>query len=428
MARKVFVITCISLFICLNFISFTYASANETLYTPAESALITEKAKVLNIISDVSKEDYESQKFEDLKQVVEIEILTGEYKGQILTVDNQLNNHIYYDIILEKGDRVTVAIGETASGDTLPDIYISGFERDHYELYILIIFIFLLIIIGGFKGIKAVLSLVISIFLILFFMLPFILKGYSPILLSVITAVIVATLTLFIIAGINIKSASAIIGTATGVITAGIIAYIIGGLANLTGLSNHEASMLMYVPQDISFDYRGILFAGIIIGTLGAVMDIAMSIASAMHEIREIEPDISTRDLITAGINIGRDVMGTMTNTLILAYTGTSIPLMLIFIAYDFPLVEILNMDQIATEIIRSIAGSIGLVLAIPFTAMTCGLIINRSATKKRHERIRKLKEEYHDDLREMFEKEKRDSESIDNHNQENDTSHQKTT
>lgn len=434
MGKKVFVIAFIVLFTCLNFISFVHATTDENSYAPAENTLITEKAKVLDIISDVSKDDYENQSFEDLKQVVEIEILTGEYKGQILTVDNQLNNHIYYDILLEKGDRVTVAIGEAASDDTLPNIYISGFERDRYELYILIIFIFLLIVIGGFKGVKAVLSLLISIFLILFFMLPFILKGYSPILLSVITAIIVATLTLFIIAGINIKSASAIIGTATGVVAAGIIAYVIGGLANLTGLSNHEASMLMYLPQDISFDYRGILFAGIIIGTLGAVMDIAMSIASAMHEIREIEPDISTRDLITAGINIGRDVMGTMTNTLILAYTGTSIPLMLIFIAYDFPLVEILNMDQIATEIIRSIAGSIGLVLAIPFTAMTCGVIINHSATKKRHERVRRLKEEYQDDLKEMFEKEKRGglSNEISDHsnidNQEENTDNQITT
>lgn len=394
-------------FIILSFLSFSNAASTEI---TSENTLVTEKAKVINIITDISEEDFNSHKFEDLKQVVEIEILTGDYKGQIVTVENDLNNHIYYDILLEKGDRITVAVEKSANDNELPEIYISGFERDRYELYILLIFLFFLILIGGLKGIKAIVALGLSILIILFFMLPLILRGYSPIALSIVTAIMVTALTLFIIAGINIKSASAIIGTGTGVIAAGLIAYIIGSLSHLTGLSSHEASMLLYIPQGISFDFKGILFAGIIIGTLGAVMDIAMSIASSMYEIREIEPDISTQNLISAGINIGKDVMGTMTNTLILAYTGTSIPLLLIFFAYNFPLIEILNMDQIATEIIRSLAGSIGLVLSIPFTAMTCGFIINRSAAKKRHERIRRLREEYKDDLKDMYEKVKSNS------------------
>jgi len=396
--------------------SIVYA-ANETDSSSLENNFVTEKAKVVNIISDVSKEDYNNtQAHQNLKQIVEIQILSGEHKGQVLTVENNLSNHVYYDILLEKGDRITVAV-ENAIGNNEPNIYISGFERDRYELYMVLIFIFLLIFIGGFKGVKAVFSLALSITIIIFMILPMILRGYSPILSSVFGAVIITTLTLFIIAGINIKSVSAIIGTASGVIIAGVLAYVIGSLANLTGLSSQEANMLMYVPQNISFDYRGILFAGIIIGTLGAVMDIAMSIASSMHEIREIEPNISTRNLISAGINIGRDVMGTMTNTLVLAYTGTSIPLMLVFIAYDYPLVEILNMDLIATEIVRSIAGSIGLVLAIPFTAMTCGIIINHSASIKRHERMRKLREEYEDDLRDMYKKIKSESPQSDQEN-----------
>lgn len=384
--------------------SLSYADTSDAEAKP----FITEKAKVLKIISDVSQEEVNNSSIDDiLKQVVEIKILTGEYKGQIITVDNYMNNNVYYDILLKKGDKVTIAVGEASSDYELPEIFISGFARDGYEFYIALFFILLLILIGGMKGVKAILALSISILMIIFVMLPLILKGYSPIILSVLLTVVIATLTLFIIAGINIKSASAIIGTTAGVIAAGLIAYIVGNVAKLTGLSSHEASMLMYIPQGITFDYKGLLFAGIIIGTLGAVMDIAMSIASSMYEIREIEPNINTRDLIAAGINIGKDIMGTMTNTLILAYTGTSIPLMLIFIAYDYPLVEILNMDLIATEIIRSIAGSIGLVLAIPFTAMTCGAILRSSAAKSRKERIRKLRDEYNDDdLRKKYSEE----------------------
>ncbi|MCG8481791.1 MAG: YibE/F family protein [Clostridia bacterium] len=412
MKKKILITFVFILF--LSSVSLSYASDTSDIDTG--NPFVTEKAKVLEIISDVTGENLENPT-QELKQVVEIKILTGEYKDQIITVDNHINNHIYYDIILKEGDRVTIAVGEALSDYELPEIYISGFERDRYQLYIALIFVLLLILIGGIKGIKSVLALMISILMIIFVMLPLILKGYSPILLSIFSAIVIATLTLFVIAGINIKSASAIIGTASGVIAAGLMAYIIGSLANLTGLSSHEATMLMYIPQDISFNFKGLLFAGIIIGTLGAVMDIAMSIASSMYEIREIEPNISIRDLITAGINIGKDIMGTMTNTLILAYTGTSIPLMLIFIAYDYPLVEILNMDLIATEIIRSIAGSIGLVLAIPFTAMTCGALLNRYASKLRKERIRKLRDAYDDDLKNMYaQKSQKD------HNSENET------
>lgn len=368
---------------------------------------VTEKAKVLEIISDISAKDLANKQNLDLKQTLEVEILTGEYKGQALVLDNYLSNSIYYDIILKKGDTVTIAVGESTNEYELPEIFISGFERDKYELYVVLLFLLLIVVIGGIKGIKAIVALALSIILIIFFMLPMILKGYSPILLAVFTAIIATILTMFIIAGINVKSIAAIIGTAAGVMAAGCIAYIMGSLANLTGLSTQEANMLLYIPQKVTFDYKGLLFAGIIIGTLGAVMDIAMSISSSMFEIKDIEPNINTRDLISAGINIGKDVMGTMTNTLILAYTGTSIPLMLIFLAYDYPAIEILNMDQIATEIIRSFAGSIGLVLAIPFTAMASGTILIRSASKSRRERIKKLREDSSDDLKHMYSRSK---------------------
>ncbi|MDI6706783.1 MAG: YibE/F family protein, partial [Bacillota bacterium] len=218
-------------------------------------------------------------------------------------------------------------------------------------------------------------SLAVMIFLILKILIPYMLKGYSPIMLSVVVTVISTVITFLLVGGVTIKSLSAIIGTAGGVLIAAGIAVIVGKLARLTGLGVEEARMLMYIPQGIEFDFQGLLFAGIIIGSLGAVMDVSMSIASSMDEVKHANPDIATNDLIKSGMNVGRDIMGTMSNTLILAYTGASIPLLLLLSAYENTLSSVLNFDFITTEIVRSLAGSIGLIVTIPLTAFITGFL-----------------------------------------------------
>jgi uncharacterized membrane protein len=209
-------------------------------------------------------------------------------------------------------------------------------------------------------------------------MLPLILKGFNPIGASSLSAAVITILTFAIVAGVNTKSLSAIFGTLCGVLSASLIAYVTGSLANLTGLSSDEATMLVYIPQNIEFDFMGLLFAGIIIGTLGAVMDVAMSISSAMYEMKSINPEMTTGKLVKSGFNIGRDIMGTMTNTLILAYTGSSIFLMLVFLAYETTVIRIINMDVIATEIIRAVSGSIGIILSIPATVLLSAFLLNK--------------------------------------------------
>jgi uncharacterized membrane protein len=136
--------------------------------------------------------------------------------------------------------------------------------------------------------------------------------------------------------------------------------------------------MLTYIPQAVTFDFKGLLFSGIILGSLGAVMDIGMSIASSIEEIHRVNPSLTRKELFSSGMNVGQDVMGTMTNTLILAYTGSSIPLLLLFMAYETSFVKILNLDIIATEVIRSLTGSIGLVVAIPITALASSFFIKK--------------------------------------------------
>lgn len=253
------------------------------------------------------------------------------------------------------------------------------YVRDRFTLWILVVFLALLILIGKWKGLKTILTLGLTLFMIIKVLLPGMLKGYPPIPLTVGVSFVITFATIILINGINVKSVAAITGVFGGLLAAGLVMFIAGSQVRLTGLSSEEAVMLMYIPQGVNFDFRELLFAGIIMGALGAVMDVGMSIASAMTEIYRVNPEVNRRQLMVSGMNVGRDIMTTMSNTLILAYTGAALPLMLLFMAYETSIIKILNLDLIATEIVRALSGSIGLLLTIPLTVLVSGFLLKRS-------------------------------------------------
>ncbi len=301
-----------------------------------------------------------------LEQSVEVKVTSGEYRGQVFTIENVLMGHPYFDVYLEQGQDILL-LAEMEEGN-IQAIYFQEVVRDKYIYYLIAIFIVLLLLIGGLKGLKTLVALAFTGIIIIMVMLPLILKGYNPILVSVVSASITAVFTLFMVGGWGKKTLAAVVGTISGVTVAGLLALWTGKLALLTGFSSEEAQMLMFMDH-ATIDIRGLLFAGIIIGCLGAVTDVGISISSAISEIKENSPGISSYSLLTSGMNIGRDIMGTMANTLILAYVGSSTSLLLLLIGYEMPWIKIVNLDLMATEIVRSMAGSIGLVVTIPVTA-----------------------------------------------------------
>ncbi|MBS4539229.1 YibE/F family protein [Clostridium sp. D2Q-11] len=343
------------------------------------------RGKVLEIISEEEEETTYAEGQTTTVQVIELKMTSGDHKGEKLIVENYIDSMFAYNIEVEEGDNVLVYLEKDENGEIIKG-YISEIVRDKYLIYLVMIFFLLLVIVGGLKGVKSIITLLITAFAVLKVMLPLILKGYNPIYLSIGVSIIVIALTLLIISGFNRKAFAAIIGTSGGVLIAGIITLIIGQLANLTGLGSEEAQMLSLIPQGETFNFKGILFAGIILGALGAVMDVSMSIASSMNEIKIANPSITNKELIKSGMNVGKDIMGTMSNTLILAYSGGSIHLMLLFMAHDFSLVEIINRDMIASEIVRALAGSIGLIFTIPITALVASSLYNKIDKSKKIE------------------------------------------
>lgn len=331
------------------------------------------KAKVLEIIKEEKIEHGFGMTTE--RQIFTAEILSSKYKGKIVEVENTTSGNIAYDMKVKSGDKVLLEL--ELYEHEISNAYLADYVRDSYIYFLIALFIILLIVIGKGKGIKAVFSLIITIVLIGKMLLPLTLKGYNPIMLAIVVVIIATTVTFVLISGFTKKAAAATVGTAGGVLIAALISMIVGRAAHLTGMSSEEAQMLMYIPQNTKFNFRDLLFTGIIIGALGAVMDVAMSIASSLEEIKKANPSISTGDLIKSGINIGRDIMGTMSNTLILAYTGASIPLLLLFMAYNMSYTKIINLDLIATEFVRALSASIGLILAIPLTALAAGMLFS---------------------------------------------------
>ena len=326
-------------------------------------------ARVLDIVFDNTDEIASSTENEYKYQEFQIEITSGSHKGEKYWMRNSLESFDVYNIILSEGDRILVAIDEDSSG-SIVNLHIYDRQRDRQLIILLAIFIIGVILIGGKQGLKAILTLVFSIVIIVKCLLPMILYGYNPLLVAIGLLFIIICVTLSVIGGFSLKTLCAILGTTGGVIIAGIISLAVGKSVEITGLANDSTQQLVYLLDYPNIDFQGVLFASILIGSMGAIMDVSISIASSMYEIVSLQPNIEKKVLMKSGMNIGRDIMGSMSNTLILAYTGSSCELMLLFMASSTKLREIVNLDLVASEIIRAIGGSIGLTLTIPITVL----------------------------------------------------------
>lgn len=327
----------------------------------------------------VSVENHETEGL--LKQETEVHIKSGPYRGNTVNVLYHYQEASpYSNIYLTEGMEVILGAKEAENGG-LENIFISEIVRDRGLYFLTGLFVFLILVVGRKQGWKTLITLFVTALIIVRVLLPLLLKGYDPIILATFCAIGITVFILLFIGGWNAKSFSAIVGTACGIVAAGFIAFWVGEISYLTGFNSEEAQALYYLNYTI--DIRGLLFAGIIIGSLGAVSDVGMSVASAAAEIKEVNPKIPPYQIVKSAMNVGRDIMGTMSNTLILAYVGSSTPLILLILSYDIDWLRIINMDLVATEIVRGMAGTIGLVITIPATALMAGITLKNSSTKK---------------------------------------------
>lgn len=333
----------------------------------------TEYAKAVVIESSNETLQTDSDLDAGVSQEVTLLIKSGKYKGQ--TINGYSMNGYLYGADCKKGTKVIVNISEY-NGVVSANVY--NYDRE-FEIGILICaFLGLMWLVGGRKGINSIIALVFTFAVVINLYIPLMYIGCSPFIASTISVILITIITFILITDLEIKSIAAMIGTVGGVVVAGIIALIFGKTANVTGVNVDEIETLVFIGQNSKLNISGMLFSGILIASLGAVMDVAMSVSTSLNEIQVNSPDITRKEMFKSGINIGRDMIGTMSNTLILAYVGGSLNLIMIIYAYNYQMHQVLNMYNIAIELMRGISGTMGIILTVPLTSLIATMMLCR--------------------------------------------------
>lgn len=311
------------------------------------------------------------------EQVCKLEILDGPFKGQQTYASNRFVGRLEVDKAFVKGDKALVVIdytGQTIRHATMIDHY-----RINLEALLFGIFALFLVIFARWTGAKALLSFLLTVLMIWKLLIPMLLKGWNPIIISLFFVVTTTTVILFMVGGINRKSVAAVLGSLSGTLLTTVLAVIVGNSFKIHGAVLPHSETLLYAGY-AHLNLTEIMIAVVFIASAGALMDLAIDIAAAVNEVVEKNPGISTAEAIRSGFNVGRAVVGTMTTTLLFAYTGGYIALLMIFMAQGTPVINILNLKYVSKEIMHTVVGSFGLVAVAPFTAITSGILLTRKS------------------------------------------------
>ena len=341
----------------------------------ASSQLDFERAQVTAVLSDDAQPDYENSEGRRIgTQELEIRLLTGAHKDEVLPLTNYLS--ALFNVDVQEGDRVVVRLITREDGSYYASLF--NYDRGLVIGLTMLAFCGLLILLGGWKGVRALLGLLFTLACLWFLLIPGLIRGWPGIPLTIAIAAVTAAASLILLDGLTRKSLCAVLGCVGGVAAAGLCAALVGTITPLNGFNMSEAENLLLYGAEKGLTVSGLLVCGVLIAALGAVIDVAMSIASAVWELREHNAELSARELFRSGMNIGRDAMGTMANTLILAFAGSSMNLLILVQVYDIPFLQLINTDFICIEVLQSVAGSIGILLTVPLVAAISAKLMAR--------------------------------------------------
>ncbi|NOV00587.1 YibE/F family protein [Paenibacillus planticolens] len=337
-----------------------------------------EKAKVLRVISEDLTKDSTDEGVLHGYQELEIKILSGEHKGEVHTITNYLS--VYLNVLAKANQTIIVNVDSADPKHYQVTVY--SYYRASLQFFMILLFFAVLWAIGGKKGLKSVAGILCTFAFIFYLFIPMLYRGYSPIFASVVVGLLITCITLLLLNGWSSKSLAAIFGTMIGVVISGIFAYIFGELVQISGYNTKEVEVLIVVAAQTGMQLKGLLFAGIMLATLGAIIDVGISIASAVYEVYVTNRNLSQKELFVSGINIGRDMMGTMANTLLLAFTGTTLFTLMVLYAMKVSFTQLANMNMVTIEVIQGITGCMGVVLTVPIVAYISSFLIPKFEQK----------------------------------------------
>jgi len=312
------------------------------------------------------------------KQNVVAKILSGPYRDQEIKIQNTLVGYILTDRYFKKGDRALLILD--ISDEKIRKARLLDYDRKNIHLMMVTVFIGLLIVFARSIGIRSLVSFLFTVVILVKFLFPLILSGYDPLVVCLSFSLIFGIVTLLLVGGFSIRTFSAIMGFTIGIFLTAALTIVVGKGMYLRGISCDWAVFLLQSGYP-GLDLTGILLGSIILGASGAMIDIAISVATSVREVAGANPVLGLKKLIQSGFAVGRIEMGTMTTTLLLSYMGVNMFLIVLFTTKGTSMAEFLNINMISHEILRALAGSIGMVLIAPLTAITAGLFYHRDST-----------------------------------------------
>lgn len=307
--------------------------------------------------------------------VLQVKILTGRYEGETVQVENYFSS--LYNVRVSQGDKVSIRIDTSDDGTYSASVY--NYYRVPWIILCVCIFIAFLVIIGGKKGAKSALGLIFTMICVIWILLPLALKGFSALGVTLAIILVCNLVSFLLIGGTGVKTVIAVAGSMCGVLAGAGFSLFAQTIMSITTYQMDEAETLLLIMTNTDLQIDDLLMCGILIACMGAVMDVSMSISSAMGEVHGANPQLTRKELFVSGMNIGKDAMGTMSNTLILAFAGSSLNMMLMIYSYGIGFQQLMNTDFVAIQIVQSIAGSIGIVCTVPITALIASAVLVRN-------------------------------------------------
>ena len=345
------------------------------------SQMVYERAVVTAVLSDDAFPDYDNAEGRRVgTQELEIQIQTGAHKNEVMSLTNYMS--ALFNVDLKKGDSIIVRIMTDEDGAYYASLF--NYNRGRVLGVFVLLFFVLLAVLGGKKGLGALLGLLFTLGCIWLILIPCLIRGIPAVPVTVGIIAVTAAGALIFLNGFSEKTLCSVLGCVIGVVAAGGIAAAVGAATPMNGFNMSEAENLLLYGADKGLKISGLLVCGVLISALGAVMDVALGIASAVWEIHEQNPALTARQLFRSGMNIGRDAMGTMANTLILAFAGSSLNMLILVQTYEIPFLQLINTDYICIEVIQSIAGAMGILLTVPIVAFISARLMAAQGKRRR--------------------------------------------
>ncbi len=349
------------------------------------------KGRVVQITSEVLEQDSVDSSLYLGEQKIIVELLEGDQKGQQISIDNYLSK--VHNIRVINNQRVIICADTPENAE--PYYTVFNYDRSISLGMLIFVFALVVIIIGGRKGVRALIGVAFSLLTVILFLAQAIYHGFDPIVIGFLTILITSGVSLLLLNGFSKRTAVGLLSTLLGVLVTGIIFAIFSVFLHLSGYNSEAIENLFLVSYETGLSIRPLLLVGVLISALGAVMDVAVSLAAALEELVIVNPSLNRISLVKSGLNIGKDMIGTMSNTLILAFAGTALTTMISLMAYGYQFQQLLSSDYIAIELTQGLCATIGVVLTVPIATFTAALLLIHSSNDEKGEKANDEKEIY---------------------------------